>query len=73
LNFEKELKSSVGKKIPTVYYSLTKEIGKEIGMCAVCGLELEELEFMSTSVGLLIAVKISRSSVLRSIKPKTIL
>jgi len=36
----------VGKRIPTVYYSLTKEIGRY----AICGLALEELEFMPTSV-----------------------
>ena len=36
----------VGKRIPTVYYSLTKEIGTY----AVCGMALEELKFMPTSV-----------------------
>ena len=38
---------SVGKRIPTVYYSLTEEIGTY----AVCGLALEKkLKFMPTSV-----------------------
>ena len=46
LNFEKELKSSVGKRIPTVNYSLTKEIGTY----AAIGLALVEFKFMTTSV-----------------------
>jgi len=36
----------VGKRIPTVYYSFTKEIGTN----ALYGFALEELKFMFTSV-----------------------
>ena len=47
LNFEKELKSTVmGKRIPTVNYSLTKEIGTY----DVNGLALVEREVMPASV-----------------------
>ena len=47
LNFEKELKSTVwGKRIPTVDYSLTKEIG----MYTAIGLALVEFKFMTTNV-----------------------
>ena len=37
---------SAGKRIPTVYYSFTKEIGTN----AASGLALEEFTFMPTSV-----------------------
>jgi len=56
LNIKKELKSTVRERIPTVYYSFTKEIG----MYAVCGLSLVELKFMPT--GVLAGVKTNRSS-----------
>ena len=47
LNFEKELKSTVWRKrIPTVNYSLTKEIGTYTAN----GLVLVEFKFTTTSV-----------------------